>query len=59
MDMEQWELKAHGASRRRQRMRDMGDGRSYATRWIDPATIYSRGMKHRPRAAEDWEEVDL
>jgi len=56
--MEQWELKAHGASRRKQRLRDLDEGRSYGTRWVDPATIYSRSRKHRPRAAEDWEEVD-
>lgn len=56
--MEQWELKAHGASRRRQRLQDVADGRSYGTRWVDPATIYSRNRKYRPRAVEDWEEVD-
>jgi len=56
--MEAWEEKAHAASRRNTKLVDLRDGRSYGTRWVDPATIYRRGMKHKPRAVEDWEEVD-
>ena len=56
--MNEWELKAHAASRRKRRLQDLSDGKSYGTRWIDPASVYRRQMKYRPQAVEDWEEVD-
>ena len=58
VSVNEWELKAHAASRRKRRMQDLSDGKSYGTRWIDPASVYRRQMKYRPQAVEDWEEVD-
>lgn len=55
--MEQWESKAHAASRRRQNLERIRDGVSYAPRVI-PGHEYRRSFKHRPRSAEDWDELD-
>ena len=56
--MEPWELKAHGAARRKANLSRVRDGVDWGRRVIEPGSIYSRGIKHRPRSPEDWESLD-
>lgn len=53
--IEEWERKAHARARRRRALEDGFDTR---TRWVPAGTEYKRKLKHVPRDAADWEEVD-
>lgn len=53
--MDEWERKQH-ARIRRERM--LEEGLDLRTRRIPSAGQYRRGIKHRPRTADDWLAFD-
>lgn len=52
--MEEWERKQH-ARIRRERM--LEEGLDLRSRRIPSGTQYRRGIKHRPKDWQDWEDL--
>jgi hypothetical protein len=52
------ELKHLAFQRRTMKLQDMQDGLSWGDRVIPSGKQYSRNLKHRPRFAHQWEELE-
>jgi hypothetical protein len=52
------DLKHYARQRREMKLRDMADGLAWGDRIIPSEKLYRRNMKHRPRFAFEWEELE-
>lgn len=57
--MNEFDHKVHAMLRRQKKLLDMKDGLDFADRVIPSGKEYRRTIKHRPRTAYDWEELEF
>lgn len=57
--MNEFDYKVHAMLRRQKKLLDMKDGLDFADRVIPSGKEYRRTIKHRPRTAYDWEELEF
>jgi hypothetical protein len=56
--MDRAELKELARQRREKKLIDMQDGLMFGDRIIPSGKEYRRNLKHKPRSAYDWEELE-
>lgn len=52
------DLKHLARQRREKKLQDMADGMNWYDRTVPSGKEYRRNIKHRPRTAYDWEELE-
>ena len=57
--MNEFDEKAHAASRRKQKLTYLRDGISWADRTIEPKSVYNRRIKYRPQSPQEWDELEF